>query len=141
MTRVLVCGGRNYGTPPQGAIPEELKKATIERAELNSFLDDLLFELGTFSMCHGGASGADTLAGEWAHRNKIEVKVYPADWNEYGKAAGPIRNQIMLADFDPDMIIAFPGGRGTAHMMNIARKAKKEVRLAATGITLLGTDK
>jgi hypothetical protein len=54
--------------------------------------------------------------------NWVPVEEYKADWDTYGKSAGPIRNQKML-DTGIDYVIAFPGGRGTEHMKKIARKA------------------
>ncbi len=55
-------------------------------------------------------------------------EVYEADWHEHGRAAGPIRNARMIAEGRPDLVIAFPGGRGTADMVSRARKAGIEVR-------------
>jgi YspA, cpYpsA-related SLOG family len=55
---------------------------------------------------HGGAKGADTFAGEWAKARNIPVTVYLADWSQYGKAAGIIRNNKML-DTNPDVVILF----------------------------------
>jgi cysteine synthase len=72
---------------------------------------------------HGAASGADTLADEWAKGKGIYVSAYPANWKLYGKSAGPIRNQQMMDTEHPDLVVAFSGGRGTAHMSRIARKA------------------
>jgi hypothetical protein len=47
--------------------------------------------------------------------------------------AGPIRKQQMLDEGKPDLVVAFPGGRGTAHMVRIARAAGIEV-IEASGI-------
>ena len=66
--------------------------------------------------------GADGLAYSWCQTLGVAVEPHPADWRRHGKAAGPIRNQAML-DAGADLVIAFPGGRGTAHMVGIARKA------------------
>ena len=55
--------------------------------------------------------------------NDVPCRVYPADWKANAKAAGPIRNAEMLADFKPDTVIAFPGGRGTADMVRKAKAA------------------
>jgi len=67
---------------------------------------------------HGGAKGADTFAGDWAKSHDIPVTVYEADWSHYGKAAGPIRNNMML-DTKPDIVILFISGqsRGTKHTL------------------------
>ncbi len=74
---------------------------------------------------HGAASGADTLAQDYAEYNHIPVIQYPADWIKYGKAAGPIRNTQMLKEGKPDMVLAFlhENSRGTKHMINIAQNA------------------
>ena len=77
---------------------------------------------------HGGSSGADALAGRWAHLASIPYTVYPANWERHGKAAGPLRNQRMLDEGKPDLVIAFPGGRGTADMVRRAKEAGVEVR-------------
>ncbi len=47
-------------------------------------------------LVHGGAPGIDSLAGEWAAKRGIPVRVMPAKWEKYGKAAGPIRNTVMV---------------------------------------------
>lgn len=81
---------------------------------------------------HGGAKGADTLAGAWAQlRGKIE-RVYPANWERWGKSAGTNRNIMMLmcehlkeVDNPIDCVVAFPlpDSIGTWHMVKIAREA------------------
>jgi hypothetical protein len=48
-------------------------------------------------------------------------------WEKYGKPARPIRNQKMIDDHKPNLVIAFPGGRGTADMVFKARSAGIEV--------------
>ena len=68
------------------------------------------------TLIHGGAKGADYLAARWAENNGIPCKAYPADWDRHGRAAGPIRNQMMLDTEKPFAVIAFPGGRGTDDM-------------------------
>lgn len=50
-------------------------------------------------------------------------EAFPADWAAYDRAAGPIRNARMIAEGKPDIVLAFPGGRGTANMVAQARKA------------------
>lgn len=57
----------------------------------------------------------------------LAVEVHPADWGRYGKAAGPIRNQEML-ESGIDLVIALPGGRGTADMVRRAEGAGVPVR-------------
>jgi hypothetical protein len=69
----------------------------------------------------GAATGADTLAVRWARAWNVPVVEYPAQWERLGRMAGPVRNRKMLEEGRPDFVIAFPGGRGTAHMVQIAR--------------------
>ena len=106
--RVLVCGGRNYDD----------KDHVFET--LDSLKDTIDVPLHIIS---GAAKGADSLASEWARLNHVDLTEFPADWSSHGKSAGPIRNQQMLGEGKPDLVVAFPGGRGTQHMVNIARKA------------------
>jgi hypothetical protein len=108
--KVLVTGGRGFSNP------------TL----LFTTLDHLYVDHAFTTLIHGGASGADRLAGEWAASRGISVEVYPADWQKYGRAAGPIRNQRMI-DRKPDMVVAFPGGRGTADLVRRARQAGVEL--------------
>ena len=59
------------------------------------------------TVVHGAARGADTLAGEAAKRCGFAVEEYPADWRQWGKRAGPIRNQRMLDEGKPQIVHAF----------------------------------
>ena len=100
----LVCGGRDFK----------------DKDCVFSVLDGLSID----AVVHGGADGADRLAGEWAISRKVPEIIVPAQWKGYGKSAGPIRNQWMLDFTKVDTVIAFPGGRGTANMVNLAREAE-----------------
>lgn len=108
--RVLVCGGRDFR----------------QRDLLNATFRPLFPKLSAI-IC-GGAPGADTLAWDWAWENRVTCYRYMADWKTHGKAAGPIRNQQMIDEGKPDLVIAFPGGRGTADMVRRAKAAGVEVR-------------
>lgn len=79
------------------------------------------------SLAVGDASGADQLAAEWASLRGIPCKVFKADWETNGRAAGPIRNGLMLDTVRPDLVVAFPGGRGTADCVRQARAKGFEV--------------
>lgn len=80
-------------------------------------------------LIEGGATGADRLAREWADMNGVQVLTFPAEWNIHGKSAGPIRNKKMLEEGRPDMVVAFPGGRGTQNMINQAHEFGVKVLL------------
>ncbi|MDR3502994.1 MAG: SLOG family protein [Legionella sp.] len=110
--KVLVCGGRNFN----------------EADFVNKTLDDLHSRTPITYLIEGGAKGADFHAGLWVFMKNyngiiIEHKVYKAEWKKYGNAAGVIRNQHMLDMESPDLVVAFPGGVGTADMV---RRAKWE---------------
>jgi len=72
----------------------------------------------------GGQTGVDTAAKEWADCHSIENRQFYADWQQWGKAAGPIRNKKMLDEIKPEIVIAFPGGLGTSSMKALARSIK-----------------
>lgn len=103
--RVLVCGGR-----------DETRKDIV-----HTWLHEMDKEVEITGMITGGATGVDTFAAEWAKLNNIPCTVVKADWEKYGKRAGPIRNTIMLNMF-PDVVVAINGGRGTAHTVSEAKK-------------------
>jgi hypothetical protein len=88
---VLVCGSREW----------------TDRATIRMWLSKLPSET---EIVHGGARGADALAGDVAAELGLAVRAYPADWKTYGKAAGPIRNQTMLDAERPARVIAFTAG-------------------------------
>jgi hypothetical protein len=67
------------------------------------------------------------LAAQWAQGAGVKLETYPAEWDRFGKAAGPKRNQVMIDQGRPDLVVAFAGGNGTADMVNRAKKAGIEV--------------
>ncbi|HET8777949.1 MAG TPA: DUF2493 domain-containing protein [Candidatus Limnocylindria bacterium] len=92
-------------------------------------LDRIHAETPIVRLAHGGATGADSLADFWAHQNRVpEIKAYEARWDAEGKSAGPLRNVRMLTLEKPDLVVAFPGGRGTADCVEraIARGMRVE---------------
>ncbi len=75
---------------------------------------------------HGAARGADILAGQWAKLRGIPVQEFECNWRPNGvfdKAAGFKRNNTMLVQGRPHLVVAFPGGSGTADMVRIATRA------------------
>lgn len=84
-------------------------------------------------LVHGAARGADRLCAEWwGDIQERRVEAHPADWQRHGKAAGVLRNQEML-DSGLDLLVAFPGGRGTADMVRRAKAAGVPVLDALRG--------
>jgi SLOG family YspA-like protein len=124
--RVLVCGDRNW-------TDEDLILETLLHVEVR---EDKYIRV----VIHGGCRGADILGGhaaklmcgyaepeEAVRANTPEVLVFKADWNKYGKAAGPIRNQQMLTEGKPNLVLAFHDdlecSKGTKDMVNRAKRA------------------
>jgi len=105
--KVLVCGGRTFN----------------DRDRVFSVLDRLHHTTPITRVIHGGAPGADRLAGAWAALHTVPVSVFFAKWNDQGRGAGHIRNAKMLTEGQPDLVLCFPGGPGTAHMHRIAMAA------------------
>lgn len=105
--RLLVCGGRDFS----------------DRGRVYRALDAVnAAGRGVDVIVHGDARGADALARDWAGERKVAQAVFPADWSSHGRAAGPIRNQVMIDVGRPDAVLAFPGGRGTADMVARCRR-------------------
>jgi hypothetical protein len=71
--------------------------------------------------------GADYWAMRWAKARGLTWDTVDAEWTKLGKAAGPIRNAKMLAQYAPDVVIAFPGGSGTSDMIRRAERARINV--------------
>jgi len=121
--KILVCGGRDYRN--RGVVWKTLN----EYPELTIVV-------------HGDAPGADRLARDYCQRYRMHAMLsrgpvtdrpYPANWKTDGGRAGPLRNQRMIdTEHKPtqpiDLVIAFPGGSGTADMVRRAKAAGIPVR-------------
>ena len=104
--RILFCGDRNWTD--------------------YKVIADVIGELRPTVVIEGEAKGADKMAQECAEYHGIEVLAFPAHWERYGAAAGPIRNRQMLDEGKPDMVVAFhndiQNSKGTLNMVNQALK-------------------
>jgi len=109
--KVIICGGRSF--------------CDAERA--GALLDKHLGGGSLSLVIEGGARGADSIGRRWARKRGIPVKTVEANWDRYGKRAGMIRN-IQMADLKPDAVVAFPGGKGTRNMIDIARFRRIPIR-------------
>lgn len=115
--RILVCGGRDAKIEDYSAVKAVLK-AIVRTGD---------------TIIHGGASGIDHFADIYAGTvvdAGVDCVRFPADWKKQGKKAGFLRNKKMLDEGKPDLVVAFKGGKGTANMVNLARKAKVPLLLA-----------
>ena len=112
---VLLCGGRDF----RGW-------KAVERV-----LDLISPEL----IIHGAARGADSLAGQYARRNEVPCREFPAFWKPWGpggpvdRGAGHDRNQKMLDEGRPDIVLAMPGGKGTQDMVRRSRQQGFDVHI------------
>lgn len=110
--KILVCGGRSYS----------------DRAYVYETLDKFHKTFKVTFLIQGGATGADLLAKDWADERDLPCQTYKADWNKYGRAAGPRRNARMIKEnTDLGAVIAFPGNTGTEDMIDKAKKAGIQV--------------
>lgn len=108
--KVLISGGRKY-------LNAEAIRAHLALLARFAPRDTVIM--------HGACpTGADALTDRIARELGLLVERYPADWKKHGRAAGPIRNQQMIDEGKPDFAIVFPGGRGTADMLERLKKAK-----------------
>ena len=107
--KLLICGDRNWSD------------GNAVRDVMKGFNPTVVIE--------GEARGADTFARLCAGVLGIEVLPFPADWEKYGKAAGPIRNSQMLKEGNPDVVVGFhykiEESKGTRDMLTRAKKAGK----------------
>ena len=106
MTRIIVCGGRDF----------------TNEAFIYGKLDAFHARHGVVALMHGGASGVDRIASEWGKSKGIPRFRCEALWETHGRSAGPRRNARML-EWGPDFVIAFPGNRGTNDMVSKALAA------------------
>ena len=113
-------GGRDLAWPQQRVAAELLARSSGRIVHL---------------LLHGGARGADAAIGRAAQQLGWSALVMPAKWQIHGRAAGPIRNRELLeqavaravAHSSPGcltsvLIVAFPGGAGTASLGREARR-------------------
>ena len=114
--RIIVCGSRAFQ----------------DKELLFRSLDEALAGLDDVEIVSGHAQGADRLAEEYARERELDLKIFPADWKRYGKAAGPIRNREMLeyAKESAALVFAFWDGKssGTKNMISMAKNDEIPVR-------------
>ncbi len=114
MFRVIIAGGRDFNDYP-------LLKTTMDNALCN-ITDEI-------TVVCGKARGADTLGEQYANEKGYNVDYYPANWKQYGKRAGYLRNEQMAQN--ADALVAFWDGesRGTKSMIELAKRYGLKVRI------------
>lgn len=124
--KIIICGGRHHTVNVFDKFVSILDETYSELCEGEDPEEVVIIQ--------GGAKGADLIGKVWAESLNFKVVQYDADWKQYGKRAGIIRNQQMLDEENPDFVIAFPGGKGTADMVKRARQFGVEVIEVGEGI-------
>lgn len=118
--RILVCGGRDYRD--SRTVWNTLSNVLFTRWPYGGWP-----EPKWFTIIGGEAKGADTLGKQFAEDMGCQYLGFKPDWETYGKSAGFRRNTDMLVEGKPDLVVAFPGGVGTAMMVRISKEAGVEV--------------
>lgn len=107
--RLAIVGDRNY---------TDYKKFTKQ-------VDKFIEKHGTPSIIiSGGASGVDTLAEKYAKKHKIPTRIFPAEWEIYGRSAGPKRNIEIVNASTHVLAFLTKGSKGTASTIRIAEAAR-----------------
>ena len=113
--RIIICGGRHFN----------------DYDTLETLVDSVIAEKGLnnneIEIISGHCDGADTLGELYAKNHNIACKLFPAEWNKYGRAAGPIRNTQMIEHASKSknpIVVAFlsPRTKGT---LDTVKKATK----------------
>lgn len=102
---VVITGGRDFNN----------------RDLLFRVLDEIHDDRPITLIRNGGMTGADALSSRWAYERKVDTECVGALWGQYGSKAGPLRNEWMLSR-PTDILVAFPGGRGTRNTIDRARR-------------------
>ena len=129
MYKLLVTGGRDW---MYNVNSKTLPQIRLSNSDFSRKAEYMFYILNHFlvhkdlQILVGDANGVDFMVRLWhlsvnlTSKTILNLNVFKADWDKYGKAAGPIRNQEML-DQEPNIVIAFPGGKGTADMVKRAK--------------------
>lgn len=112
--KILVCGGRHFNN-------YNVLEMIIDNILTHKYVDDI-------EIVSGGCAGADKLGEKYAKLNNFPIKVFPANWTKYGKAAGPIRNKEMvdyIKQYNDSLVMAFTSKntKGTQNTVALAKKA------------------
>lgn len=102
--KLIIAGGRDYW----------LTKEQFQE------LDRLHFKQVVHEVICGGANGVDACGKAWAIINNIPVRDFPANWDQFGKRAGILRNAEMAQV--ATALAVFNGGKGSRHMLEVARE-------------------
>ncbi len=119
--RLIIAGGRDF------------KNYILLKKRVSALCTRLFKEGGTIEIVCGKAPGADTLGERFAKERGFTVKEFPAEWDRYKRAAGPIRNTEM-AEYATHLIAFWDGNSpGTNNMIAQAKKRGLGIRVVKYG--------
>ena len=114
--KIVIAGCRNYNN----------------YYEAKDYIDFCIREIkknNTIVILSGGCKGADMLGERYAIENGYEISKFVANWDKYGKAAGPIRNEQMAIDADYIIFFWDFKSKGTKSMIEYAKKYSKPYKI------------
>ena len=106
--KIIIAGSRNY----------QLSQNDIYMLNKLEYITEVI---------SGGAKGVDYYAEKWAENLNFPIKIFPANWKKYGRAAGPIRNKQMAEYADALLLIWDGVSRGSANMKKEMTKLNKPI--------------
>ena len=116
MYKIIIAGGRDFND------------YKLLEKEVSGFLKTLDIDSG-LEIVSGGAKGVDAMGERFAQENDIAVKLFPADWKKFGRAAGPKRN-AQMADYATHLLSFWDGkSKGTKSMISLAEKKGISVKI------------
>ena len=113
MLKVIIAGGRTFD----------------DYALLKKKCDEILKNKKDVEIVSGGARGADTMGERYAKENGFPIKLFPADWDTHGRAAGMLRNADMASYSDALIAFVWEESNGTRQMISLARKKGLNYRI------------
>lgn len=122
-SRIIICGGRHFDN-----------YSSLEYV-MDQVMSDLDLDFSEIEVVSGHCTGADQLGELYADRNRLLCTIFPAQWEKYGRSAGPIRNSAMIdyaAESEVPVVVAFvsPNTRGTND--TVAKAKRKQFNIYET---------
>ena len=114
-TKIIIAGGRTFNNYDflKESVLKYLKTIDSENIQIVS----------------GGAKGVDAIGERFAKEQNIDLVIFPADWSQFGRRAGPKRN-AQMADYASHLISFWDGqSKGTKSMINLAKKKGLQIEI------------
>jgi hypothetical protein len=111
--KVIIAGSRNFN----------------DYETLKEVCDFMLSRQNEIEIVSGAARGADLLGEQYANEKGFKIKRFPADWNQYGKRAGYLRNEEMAKYADAVIVFWDGKSKGTEHMINLSKKHNLKLKV------------